>query len=53
MQLATKYQNTNVIKERGIPKPIIILHNLGFNPWEAAIMLDEIMGAIAASITET
>ena len=48
-----KYQKTNVINEIGIPKPTIILLNLGFKPFDEASMLAVIIGAIADSITAT
>jgi hypothetical protein len=42
-----------VTNDNGIPKPIIILLNLGFKPWEVAKILAVIIGAIAASMMET
>jgi hypothetical protein len=42
-----------VINDNGIPKPIIILLNLGFKPCEEAKILAVIIGAMAASIMAT
>jgi hypothetical protein len=32
-KLNQKYQNNSVTNDNGIPKPIIMLLNRGFNPW--------------------
>jgi hypothetical protein len=49
-KIQNKIPKANVIKERGIPKPIIILLNRGFKPWVVASILAVIIGAIADSI---
>jgi lipopolysaccharide export LptBFGC system permease protein LptF len=45
-----KYQKASVTNEIGIPKPIIILLNFGFNPYVEANIAPVIIGAIAVSI---
>ena len=48
-----QYQKASVRNETGIPMPTIIELNLGFSPWAEDTIDAVIMGAIAASITQT